>query len=97
MLTLPSFSIFWVPWLPGRVAFGRSLPSFGRPGSAREPWRDSVGWMDGGRLAGFGGGGFFSTKNEDIDFLKIKQKMLNEILVLVSGYVVFHICDSFFC
>lgn len=42
------------PWVPGRVAFGRSLPSFGRPGSAREPKRDRLdGWMDGGRLAGF--------------------------------------------
>lgn len=83
MLTLPFFSIFWVPWLPGRVAFGRSLPSFGRPGSAREPKRDRLdGWMVGDWLVLEGVG--FSPRR--MKFF-INQKMLNEILVLVSGYV----------
>lgn len=80
------------PWVPGRVAFGRSLPSFGRPGSAREPKRDRLdGWMDGGRLAGFGGGGFFSTKNE----VFYKSEDVERDLGTSIWLCVFHICDSF--
>ena len=46
-----------------------ALDLLGSPGGIR---------LDGGRqwevLAGFGGGGFFSTKNEDIDFKKNKSE-----------------------